>query len=137
MKEGKKGVRMWLAGLQFFDPAAPAVPVEGGEVRLVTTVGSEALDWPNPSEKVDLQDGYDLVMVQWCIGHLSDPELVEFLKRSRKALREGENGTEGYIILKENICKDTDGEGAGRLFDEDDSSITRCAECPHSSARMD
>ncbi|ORY59422.1 alpha-N-methyltransferase NTM1 [Leucosporidium creatinivorum] len=124
LKAGK-GVRMWLAGLQFFDPLAPAVPIGGGESELIATVGSKDLSWPKPEEQFDLQDGYDLVMIQWCIGHLSDAQLVEFLKRSRKALREGENGTEGYIMLKENICKDTDGEGAGQLFDDDDSSITR------------
>lgn len=133
LKEGK-GVRMWLAGLQFFDPLAPAVPIEGGQSELIATVGSKELSWPNPEEQFDLQDGYDLVMIQWCIGHLSDKQLVEFLKRSRKALREGENGTEGYIMLKENICKDTDGEGAGQLFDDDDSSITRCASFRSSSA---
>jgi protein N-terminal methyltransferase len=126
LKTGK-GVRMWLAGLQFFDPRAPAIPLDGGQSQLVATVGSKELSWPNPEEHFDLQDGYDLVMIQWCIGHLSDEQLVEFLKRCRKALREGENGTEGYIMLKENICKDTDGEGAGQLFDDDDSSITRCA----------
>jgi protein N-terminal methyltransferase len=131
-----KGVRMWLAGLQYFDPSAPAIPVpplvegsESGTTELFATMGNECLDWPDPKEKIAPEDGYDVVMIQWCIGHLSDAELVEFLKRSRKALREGENGVEGYIVLKENVCKDTDGEGAGTLFDDDDSSVTRYALC--------
>lgn len=124
--KGGKGCRMWLAGLQYFDPLAPAVPVDGGEVEHITTLGNESLVWPDPMQAVDIkEDGYDTVLIQWCIGHLSDPQLVEFLKRSRKALKEGENGCEGYIILKENTCKDTDGEGAGILFDDEDSSITR------------
>lgn len=66
-------------------------------------------------------------MIQWCIGHLSDAELVTFLQRSQKALRRSEFGLEGYIVLKENICRDDTAEGAGALFDDDDSSITRWA----------
>ncbi|SCZ97404.1 BZ3500_MvSof-1268-A1-R1_Chr4-2g07192 [Microbotryum saponariae] len=135
-----KGVRMWQAGLQFFDPAAPAIPVPPirsedpqavvGTVELVATYGSEALVWPDPKRRMDTEsggaeDGYDLCMIQWCIGHLSDAELVEFLKRSRKALRQDDRGCQGYIILKENVCKDTEGAGAGFLFDDDDSSVTR------------
>lgn len=56
-------------------------------------------------------------------GHLSDDELVAFLKRSRAALRQQPTGgpCEGYILLKENVCKDE----TERLFDEDDSSYTR------------
>lgn len=56
---------------------------------------------------------------------MSDLELVAFLQRSQKALRRSENGLEGYIMLKENTCTDGAGEGAGRLFDTEDSSITR------------
>lgn len=60
------------------------------------------------------------------VGHLSDDELVAFLQRSQRALRQKPDGTcEGFIVIKENVCKDTDGAGAARLFDEDDSSITR------------
>ncbi|KDE06548.1 hypothetical protein MVLG_03196 [Microbotryum lychnidis-dioicae p1A1 Lamole] len=135
-----KGVRMWQAGLQFFDPAAPAIPVPPiryedpqavvGTVELVATYGSESLVWPDPKRRRDTdsggaEDGYDLCMIQWCIGHLSDAELVDFLKRSRKALRQDDQGCQGYIILKENVCKDTEGAGAGFLFDDDDSSVTR------------
>ncbi|SCV69266.1 BQ2448_2286 [Microbotryum intermedium] len=134
-----KGVRIWQAGLQFFDPAAPAIPVPpirnddpnavAGTVELVATYGSESLVWPDPKHKIDAEngaeDGYDLCMIQWCIGHLSDEELVEFLKRSRKALRKDNKGCQGYIVLKENVCKDTEGDGAGFLFDDDDSSVTR------------
>lgn len=87
---GGKGVRLWRAGLQFFDPAAPAVPVPPlvaggpkGTVELFATLGDESLDWPDASVRVGedgAEDGYDLVMVQWCIGHLSDSELSAFLR---------------------------------------------------------
>lgn len=124
LKKGK-GVRMWRAGLQHFDPAAPAVALGDRTSELVCTVGNDALSWPDPARPHSSEDGYDLVMIQWCIGHLSDAELVDFLKRSRKSLREGPKGCEGYIILKENTCKDSEGDDLGRIFDEDDSSTTR------------
>ncbi|BGP22677.1 DUF858, methyltransferase-like family protein [Rhodotorula toruloides] len=136
----RKGVRIWRAGLQHFDPLAPARPVTGeatgagaeapgasAKVELFAKLGREDAAWLQPSADLKVaEEGYDLVMVQWCVGHLSDSELVGFLQRSRRALRQQANGTcEGYIIVKENVCKDTDGNGAGKIFDEDDSSITR------------
>lgn len=124
-KNGNKGVRMWRAGLQYFDPLAPAVPLDQGSSELVCTVGSADLNWPDPTTRHASEDGYDLVLIQWCIGHLSDAQLAHYLKRSREALREGPNGCEGYIMLKENVCSDIAGEGTGRIFDEDDSSTTR------------
>ncbi|GAA5867825.1 hypothetical protein JCM1840_003457 [Sporobolomyces johnsonii] len=129
-----KGVRIWRAGLQHFDPLCPSRPIvessgvpSSSKVELFAQLGGPALPWPDPTRELDLaQEGYDLVMVQWCVGHLDDPSLVEFLKRSRSALRTSRDGkVEGFIIVKENTCKDTDGAGAGRLFDDSDSSITR------------
>ncbi|GAA5966814.1 hypothetical protein JCM21900_006098 [Sporobolomyces salmonicolor] len=131
-----KGVRIWRAGLQHFDPLCPSRPVVGPSsvpsssskhVELFAHLGGSALPWPDPARELDLaEEGYDLVMVQWCVGHLDDPSLVEFLKRSRRALRTSRDGkVEGFIVVKENTCKDTDGAGAGRLFDDSDSSITR------------
>ncbi|GAA5932637.1 N-terminal protein methyltransferase [Sporobolomyces koalae] len=125
-----KRVRIWRAGLQHFDPIAPAVPVPtpssaSPSVELFATVGNPDLEFPDPAATLDTtEQGYDLVMIQWCIGHLSDDELAEFLKRSQKALRRGTDGKiEGYIVVKENTCKDS--EKDGRLFDDEDSSITR------------
>ncbi|GAA6023837.1 hypothetical protein JCM10207_005391 [Rhodosporidiobolus poonsookiae] len=126
--KARKGVRIWRAGLQHFDPLCPTRPVGGGSVELHASLGSDEAPWVDPGRELEVtgEEGYDLVMIQWCIGHLSDDELVAFLQRSRRALRQKSDGTcEGYILLKENVCKDTDGEGAGRLFDDDDSSITR------------
>lgn len=129
--KGKK-VRIWRAGLQHFDPSKPSTPIPSTSspnptVELYATIGQDTSshEFPNPQESLDpVQQGYDLVMIQWCIGHLSDVQLSEFLQRSRKALKRDEDGkTTGFIIVKENVCKDE--EKDGRLFDEDDSSITR------------
>ena len=75
---------------------------------------------PNVDEK------YDLIWSQWCLPHLSDEELIEYLKKCKKILKtfnqdEEEFGQDGLIIVKENICNDDD----YKLFDDDDSSITR------------
>lgn len=125
-----KSTRIWRAGLQHFNPLAPARPVptqstENPSVELYATLGNEAGGFPDPEKELDTtEEGYDLVMVQWCIGHLSDDELADFLRRSQRALRRNKDGkVEGYIIVKENTCKDT--ETDGRLFDDEDSSITR------------
>lgn len=60
---------------------------------------------------------YDLIWNQWCLGHLTDRQLVGYLQRCR----EGVTGT-GWVFVKENMS--TDGEGRD-VFDEVDSSVTR------------
>jgi len=58
---------------------------------------------------------YDLIWNQWCLGHLTDSQLVEYLERCKKGVKEG-----GVIIVKENLS-----EGEGDIFDDVDSSVTR------------
>ena len=58
---------------------------------------------------------YDLIWNQWCLGHLTDAQLVEYLKKCGKAVRPG-----GWIIVKENISTMEEDQ-----FDETDSSVTR------------
>lgn len=116
LKSGRQ-VRLWQAGLQYFDPAAMATPVDGGKVELFAKLGDG--EWPE-------DEGLDVCWIQWCVGHLSHDQFVAFLRRAHGALRRTEGGkVEGFIVVKENICKDDDGDGAGALFDEDDSSTTR------------
>lgn len=62
----------------------------------------------NPSEQ------YDVIWCQWVLSHLTDDDLVAFLKRCSGALRPS-----GLIIVKENISKDSIVE------DDEDSSMTR------------
>ncbi|CAI5534533.1 unnamed protein product, partial [Closterium sp. Naga37s-1] len=57
---------------------------------------------------------YDVVWVQWCIGHLTDADLIAFLHRCLAGLRPG-----GIIVLKENTCQ------KGFVLDKADSSVTR------------
>ncbi|KAJ8122627.1 hypothetical protein ONZ43_g1223 [Nemania bipapillata] len=78
-------------------------------VRTIFNVGLE--DW-EPSETVQ----YDLIWLQWCVGYLTDEQLVRYLKRCKTVL----NKDEGLIIVKENTT--TSGVD---LFDPVDSSVTR------------
>jgi protein N-terminal methyltransferase len=58
---------------------------------------------------------YDLIWNQWCLGHLTDAQLVEYIKKCGKVLKEG-----GWVLVKENLS--TSGED---VFHDLDSSVTR------------
>jgi hypothetical protein len=60
---------------------------------------------------------YDLIWIQWCAGHLTDEQLVGFLRRCKEALNPE---LDGLIVLKENNST-TDGDE----YDDVDSSVTR------------
>lgn len=52
--------------------------------------------------------------IQWCIGHLTDDDLIALLRRCEAGLRPG-----GTVVLKENVCP------KGFVVDKEDSSVTR------------
>ncbi|KAH9856919.1 DUF858-domain-containing protein [Lenzites betulinus] len=116
VRERRTSVTFVQATLQDFDPARPAGRVLGrvgyggdgaGKVDADVDVG-------------DMDSGFDVVMCQWCLGALSDPDLVAFFRRSRAALRDPKRG---LIVVKENLCSEDGGPRA--VFDESDSSLTR------------
>lgn len=80
-----------------------------GEVGEIYVTGLE--DW-KPAKAT-----YDLIWNQWCLGHLTDLQLVEYLKRCKDAL----TGT-GWIVVKENLSTSP---GGADIYDEVDSSVTR------------
>ncbi|XP_019156326.1 PREDICTED: alpha N-terminal protein methyltransferase 1 [Ipomoea nil] len=57
---------------------------------------------------------YDVIWVQWCIGHLADDDFISFFKRAKIGLKPG-----GFFVLKENIAR------TGFVLDKEDKSITR------------
>jgi protein N-terminal methyltransferase len=61
---------------------------------------------------------YDVVWIQWCIGHLHDLDLIRFLGRVKAALRPGGRGV---VIVKDNCCDSS----VDFVVDKDDSSLTR------------
>ncbi|PFH56352.1 hypothetical protein XA68_16694 [Ophiocordyceps unilateralis] len=78
-------------------------------VRTIFNVGLE--EWePVPGTE------YDLIWTQWCLGHLTDSQIVRYLELCKTALTPGH----GIIVFKENLSgSDVD------VFDETDSSVTR------------
>ncbi|KAF2964850.1 hypothetical protein GQX73_g8716 [Xylaria multiplex] len=75
-------------------------------------------DW-RPDQADNLS--YDVIWNQWCLGHLTDTQLEEYLQRCKSVLSVGEDGKViGIIVVKENMST-SDGD----LFDETDSSVTR------------
>ncbi|XP_020234518.1 alpha N-terminal protein methyltransferase 1 [Cajanus cajan] len=57
---------------------------------------------------------YDVIWIQWCIGHLTDDDFVSFFKRAKDGLKPG-----GLFVLKENIAR------SGFVLDNEDRSVTR------------
>ncbi|KAD6794761.1 hypothetical protein E3N88_05657 [Mikania micrantha] len=57
---------------------------------------------------------YDVIWIQWCIGHLADDDFVSFFKRAKGGLKPG-----GFFILKENLAR------SGFVLDNEDKSLTR------------
>ena len=61
------------------------------------------------------QKHYDVIWIQWVLGHLTDEDFVAFFKRCKLGLKEN-----GIIVVKENISFHDEPE-----FDQKDSSYTR------------
>ncbi|XP_021845343.1 alpha N-terminal protein methyltransferase 1 isoform X2 [Spinacia oleracea] len=57
---------------------------------------------------------YDVIWVQWCIGHLTDDDFISFFKTAKAGLKPG-----GFFIVKENTARN------GFVLDKQDCSITR------------
>lgn len=96
-------------------------PVEkfAREVKGQKMVGSGCVGsvWVSGLEDWVPEAQYDLIWNQWCLGHLTDTQLVAYLERCKKAVT-----IDGWIIIKENMSTSVDGED---IFDEEDSSVTR------------
>lgn len=78
-------------------------------VRNVYNVGLE--EW-QPAE--DAQ--YDLIWIQWCVGYITDQELVQFLERCKGVL----TPETGFIVVKDNLSFSGDDD-----YDSTDSSVIR------------
>jgi protein N-terminal methyltransferase len=88
-----------------------------GQVGEVINMGLQ--DWvPEPG-------AYDVIWNQWCLGHLTDAQLVVYLQRCKEGLRQPKDGEEvsrTWIIVKENLSTDIRHKD---IYDEEDSSVTR------------
>lgn len=61
---------------------------------------------------------YDLIWMQWVLVHLTDVDLVRYLKRCKQALTHN-----GFMVIKENVFQTAEPYD----LDRQDSSITRSA----------
>ena len=75
---------------------------------------------------------YDIVLCQWCLQHLSEADLIRFLKDAKATLRPRSSGSDatstcdgGVIFVKENVCRDADDGGEASWYDSEDYSVTR------------
>jgi len=110
--ERTKSVTFLQGTLQEFDPLNPH------GVRFLDRIGYEV-----PESQDDTDTGFDVIWCQWCLGHLSNEDLVKFFRRCKAALKESEKG-DSVIVVKENCCSDDDDQ-ATITFDDEDSSLTR------------
>lgn len=118
--------------LQAFDPRL--APGTDGNGLLLGRVGYTP-SAPTASSATDSEEvGYDVIWCQWCLGHLSDTDLVSFFQRARAALRNRSSNTgstktyysnNSVIVVKENTCREEDPGEPRVVFDETDSSLTR------------
>ena len=79
-----------------------------GVVGDIFTVGLE--DW-HPQKQ------YDLIWTQWCVGHLTDSQLIDYIARCRASLTNS-----GLMVIKENLSTDPQNQD---MYDDLDSSVTR------------
>ncbi|KAJ4992706.1 hypothetical protein SVAN01_01752 [Stagonosporopsis vannaccii] len=93
---------------------------ESGHIGEVFNLGLQ--DWiPEPG-------AYNLIWNQWCLGHLTDSQLVKYLERCKEGLTrpgDGEEKAESWIVVKENLSTDIRHRD---IYDEEDSSVTRSDE---------
>ncbi|KAF8238965.1 methyltransferase domain-containing protein [Tricholoma matsutake] len=111
--DATKSVTILQGTIQDFDPMMPH------HATFLDRVGYHPV---RPTDEIVL--GFDVIWYQWCLGHLSDIDLVAFLRRSHAALRDKDKGR-SLIVVKENLCRDFDDGTPCTVFDEQDSSLTR------------
>ncbi|KAH7402714.1 alpha-N-methyltransferase NTM1 [Pyrenochaeta sp. MPI-SDFR-AT-0127] len=88
-----------------------------GQVGEVINLGLQ--DW------IPEVGAYDLIWNQWCLGHLTDAQLVVYLRRCKAGLAkatEGEEARNSWIVVKENLSTEINRTD---IYDEEDSSVTR------------
>lgn len=105
-----KSVTLLQGTLQAFNPLKPH------HATFLDRVGYQQ---SRPADDINM--GFDVIWCQWCLGHLSDVDLVQFMGRSRASLRDEKS----LIVVKENLCSDRPDGSAETVFDEQDSSLTR------------
>lgn len=121
----KKVAYFHTSTLQGFPIARPYTAVKDAALQIPPTVMDNAT--PPPTEE-PVQ--FDAVWCQWCLQHLSESDLLKFLKEAKRALKAPSGSGEhtfpgGVIVVKENVCRDGEGGTESTWYDEEDFSVTR------------
>lgn len=99
---------------KFTDELVASLETEEDKERIGEVVNLGLQDWaPEPG-------AYDLIWNQWCLGHLTDSQLVAYLRRCKEGLVKEH---ESWVVVKENLAG-----GKVDIYDEVDSSVTRTDE---------
>lgn len=135
----KKAVYFHTSTLQGFPISRPYTSVQDPALRIAPTImnGEQPPDVQEPVQ-------FDVVWCQWCLQHLSESDLIQFLREAKQALRPPSDSEEeqyqgGVIVVKENICRDGEDETEATWYDEEDFSVTRYASfffCLRSSRKL-
>ncbi|KAF8580873.1 DUF858-domain-containing protein [Ramaria rubella] len=107
ISDKSKSVTFLKGALQHFDPSHPQ-----SDTTCLGRLGFEGEE----------DAGFDVVWCQWCLGHLSDEELILFFRRAKVSLR---SASSSLIVVKENLCRDDSDGGPRTVYDPKDSSLTR------------
>jgi len=97
-----------------------------GRARQALAAQAERLEFtlaPLQSFTPSEHGSYDLIWMQWVLGHLTDSSTLRLLEGCREALREG-----GAIVVKENNAepRECKGEGRGKYaLDEENWAVIR------------
>lgn len=153
----RKAVHFHLSTLQSFDPSLPYSSSSSSRAKLskrARIAGDERR--PLLESTYSLRDNgddeddlggqevglepvqYDVVWCQWCLQHLSDKDLVSFLRRAKASLVTANAASPasttppsavldgaGIIVVKENVLRD-EADGSEQVwYDDEDHSITR------------
>ncbi|RLW00536.1 hypothetical protein DV515_00008830 [Chloebia gouldiae] len=100
----------------FLTKAKSYLGEEGRRVRNYFCCGLQDFS-PEPNS-------YDVIWIQWVIGHLTDNHLSDFLKRCRAGLRPN-----GIVVIKDNMAQE------GVIMDDVDSSVCRDLDVVHKIIR--
>lgn len=95
----------------FVRKANEYLSVNGELMKNIGTIYNVGLQNFTPTEET-----YDVIWCQWVLGHLTDDDLIAFLKRCIAGLNKN-----GCILIKENFTSSTD----DFCIDAVDSSVTR------------
>lgn len=121
----RKGVYFHTSTLQGFPVADPMSCARTPGLEPTFMEGGEVAP---PSAPVV----YDIVLCQWCLQHLSESDLIKFLKEAKQMLRAPVPSDDanlacggGVIFVKENVCRELEQGVEATWYDDEDFSVTR------------